>query len=195
MNHIDNHKELDICSKYLSDREYLEHMIPHHQVAIDMSKVFIDSVSDSNNHIHPNPNLALIVRRIIFGQQDQILEMIQMLNSFIPNISSNDKSLRKLIKGRIELDYPNESELKKAKCKSHFFKLGLNELKNMSSERKYLEHMIPHHQVAVNMSEILLKHSNNTMIISLAYSIITNQKYEIWRMKDMYKNKYKVCFD
>jgi uncharacterized protein (DUF305 family) len=35
------HKEdfENTCKSELTDREYLEHMIPHHQVAIDMSKV------------------------------------------------------------------------------------------------------------------------------------------------------------
>ena len=28
----------DICKSKLTNREYLEHMIPHHQVAIDISK-------------------------------------------------------------------------------------------------------------------------------------------------------------
>ena len=27
----------DICRGYLTDNEYLEHMIPHHQVAVDIS--------------------------------------------------------------------------------------------------------------------------------------------------------------
>jgi uncharacterized protein (DUF305 family) len=35
------HKEdfKNICKSKLTDSEYLEHMIPHHQVAIDMSKI------------------------------------------------------------------------------------------------------------------------------------------------------------
>jgi uncharacterized protein (DUF305 family) len=37
-----NHKHFeDTCKSTLTEREYLEHMIPHHQVAIDMSKVLI----------------------------------------------------------------------------------------------------------------------------------------------------------
>jgi len=28
----------DPCSEYLSDKDYLLHMIPHHQVAVDISK-------------------------------------------------------------------------------------------------------------------------------------------------------------
>ena len=43
MNHSQHHSEqIEIganpCTDQLTDLEYLEHMIPHHQVAIDMSK-------------------------------------------------------------------------------------------------------------------------------------------------------------
>jgi len=38
---LPEHKENfeNTCKSKLTDREYLEHMIPHHQVAIDMSKM------------------------------------------------------------------------------------------------------------------------------------------------------------
>ena len=36
---IDKEDFEDICKSKLTDREYLEHMIQHHQIAIDMSKV------------------------------------------------------------------------------------------------------------------------------------------------------------
>ena len=39
--------------------------------------------------------------------------------------------------------------------------------------------MIPHHQVAVDMSKILLKNTNNDFMIYLAYRIIKNQNEEI----------------
>ena len=39
--------------------------------------------------------------------------------------------------------------------------------------------MIPHHQVAVDMSKKILKTSNNDFIIELAYKIIHNQQLEI----------------
>ena len=35
--HSNHKKPSDICRGKLTDREYLEHMIPHHQVAIDIS--------------------------------------------------------------------------------------------------------------------------------------------------------------
>ena len=35
---IENFKQKkDVCRGTLTDREYLEHMIPHHQVAVDIS--------------------------------------------------------------------------------------------------------------------------------------------------------------
>jgi uncharacterized protein (DUF305 family) len=40
MNHKLNN-ENNICRGYLSDTDYLKHMIPHHQVALDMSKVLL----------------------------------------------------------------------------------------------------------------------------------------------------------
>ena len=32
-----NNDNKNICRGYLTDKEYLEHMIPHHQVAVDIS--------------------------------------------------------------------------------------------------------------------------------------------------------------
>ena len=47
------------------------------------------------------------------------------------------------------------------------------------NEKMYLEHMIPHHQVAVDMSKKLLKNTQNPFMIQLAYRIIRNQQEEI----------------
>lgn len=47
--------------------------------------------------------------------------------------------------------------------------------------------MIPHHQVAVDMSIRVLQHTKNQTIIKLANDIIINQKYEIWYMKNLLK--------
>lgn len=51
--------------------------------------------------------------------------------------------------------------------------------------------MIPHHKVAVDMSIRILEHTNNQTMIKLANDIITNQKYEIWYMKNLLK-KFKI---
>ena len=48
--------------------------------------------------------------------------------------------------------------------------------------------MIPHHQVAVDMSKKLLKYTENDMMIFLAYRIIRSQQNEIVLLNDLLKN-------
>ena len=43
------------------------------------------------------------------------------------------------------------------------------------TDNSYIEHIIPHHQVAIDMSKILLKNTDNDKMIWLAYRIIKDQ--------------------
>ena len=49
--------------------------------------------------------------------------------------------------------------------------------------------MIPHHQVAVDMSKKILKTTNNDFIIDLANKIIHNQQLEITNLYYLSKSK------
>lgn len=55
-------------------------------------------------------------------------------------------------------------------------------------EEEFLRHMIPHHQVAVDMSVELLKTTNDSNLIHMCRNIIWQQRYEIWLMQDMLNN-------
>ena len=51
--------------------------------------------------------------------------------------------------------------------------------------------MIPHHQVAIDMSKKLLKNTENDFMIYLAYRIIRSQSNEIILLSDLLdKNNY-----
>ena len=56
------------------------------------------------------------------------------------------------------------------------------------TNKSYLEHMIPHHQVAVDMSDRLLLHTKNIHMIDLAKTIIIEQQNEILKMNEMLNN-------
>ena len=56
------------------------------------------------------------------------------------------------------------------------------------SDKEYLEHMIPHHQVAVDMSKRLLEHTRNDFMITFAYRIIRSQQEEISYMNNLLAN-------
>ena len=49
--------------------------------------------------------------------------------------------------------------------------------------------MIPHHQVAVDMSKKLLKNTSNDFMIHLAYRIIRSQQEEIILLNDLLNKK------
>jgi len=51
------------------------------------------------------------------------------------------------------------------------------------TDDEFLEHMIPHHQMAIDMAQQVSKYSTNPAILSLARDIIWSQQNEIWVMK------------
>ena len=53
----------------------------------------------------------------------------------------------------------------------------------------YLEHMIPHHQVAIEMSERLLMYTNNSYLTDFCRKLILDQQGEIYLMNNMLLNK------
>ena len=57
------------------------------------------------------------------------------------------------------------------------------------TDEMYIQHMIPHHQVAVDMSKKILKTTNNDFIMDLAYKIIHNQQLEITNLHYLLKSK------
>ena len=57
------------------------------------------------------------------------------------------------------------------------------------TDMMYIQHMIPHHQVAVDMSKQILKTTNNDFIIYLAYRIIRSQQLEITNLYYLSKSK------
>ena len=63
-----------------------------------------------------------------------------------------------------------------------------NPCTDVLTDSEYLEHMIPHHQVAIDMSKLLMPHSKNPDILALCRKIIRNQEFEIYEMDHYFKN-------
>ena len=59
------------------------------------------------------------------------------------------------------------------------------------TDKSYIDHMIPHHMVAVDMSKILLKNTKNDLMIGFAYRIIKAQQSEIIMLDNLRKSLYK----
>ena len=161
-------------------------MIPHHQVAIDIS-IMLQKISKS-------PVMQEILRKLIWTQKYEINLMNIMLENLPNKISTGDGMAGNYIPTIGDFIEPNSLGLTKTFCDPHFFdpEGHMKHLHHMKlNDKTYLEHMIPHHQVAVDMSKVLLKNTNNDLMIYLAYRIIRSQQAEIVILNDLlHNNKY-----
>mgnify|MGYP001334164592 CR=1 FL=1 len=69
-------------------------------------------------------------------------------------------------------------------------KTKVNPCTDKLTDLEYLKHMIPHHQVAVDMSKRLLLHTNHTYLIEFCKKLIYDQQGEIYYMNNLLKNTY-----
>lgn len=170
------------CDQYLADKDYLLHMIPHHQVALDISR----EMQEKSN----NPVMQKILRELIWTQNREIMMMKDILKNLPDNISSDQLEMNKIYRNTI-LDFTKSASDPTAECNPEFFDPQLHK-KHMAhmklNEKLYIEHMIPHHQVAVDMSKTLLQHTNNDFMIQFAYRIIRSQQQEISYMNQLLQN-------
>lgn len=192
INHIkggSNHIKGDSnpCIDKLTDIQYLEHMIPHHQVAVDMSDMLIPHTN--------NPSMLNLCREIKRVQEYEIWEMEKMKQKLSDTMSSNNEFIVDKDNAKTKLDIwdPKMSKSKDGDCNPLFFKPNdhSQHMKHMKiTDKGYLEHMIPHHQVAIDMSKRLLLHTNNTYLITFCRKLIIDQQGEIYYMNNLLKNKY-----
>jgi uncharacterized protein (DUF305 family) len=169
---LENFSNNNVCRGFLTDREYLEHMIPHHQVAVDVS---IDLMKKTKS-----ANMKEILRKLIYNQKMEIILMKTMIGYLPTNISTGFSKYFE--PNRSDNIKPNVLGLSDTFCDPHFFdpEAHMEHMKHMKLDDKmYIHHMIPHHQVAVDMSKVLIKNTKNDFMLYLAYRIIRNQSAEI----------------
>jgi len=178
-----------ICNQELTDSEYIDHMITHHEVAVSMSK--------SHLHNTKNPIIFDILRNVIRLQN---YEINLMKDSKIINNDGADDANDEMSNKNIKMDNsyrytqgdftkPNTPYLSDTFCDPGFFNMSHNKNAHIMTDEMYINHMIPHHQVAVDMSKKILNTTNNDFVIDLAYKIIHNQQLEITTLYYLLKSK------
>lgn len=186
MDHSKNTNNNNICRGKLTDDEYLTHMIPHHQVAIDISEI--------HRHNSKSPKIQQILRKLIWIQKIEIGLMEHILKNKIEKISDYSKMHSYYIETTADFMKPNKAGLTKTYCNPHFFNPDehMKHMNNMKLDDKmYIKHMIPHHQVAVDMSKVLIENTKNDYMIYLAYNIIRSQQDEILILNEYLHSPYK----
>lgn len=177
------------CEDTLTDEEYIQHMITHHEVAVYMSQNHLNNTT--------NPIILNILRNIIRIQTYEINMMKDAsingnVNYINDEMSVNEVKMNKTYKSsQGDFTAPNKYAITNTFCDPSFFNVNHNShmIEHMTDEM-YIKHMIPHHQVAVDMSKRILKTTTNDFIIYLAYRIIRAQQSEIAELYNLANSKY-----
>ena len=103
-----------ICNDDLSDIGYLDHMIPHHQVAVDISLILQKKTKSAK--------MQKILRELIRIQIYEI-EMMEMMRNKFPQKVTEDINNDKYIKTGSDFMKPNKLGLTNIYCDPHFFDL------------------------------------------------------------------------
>ena len=140
---------------------------------------------------HTSSDIMLnLCREIIRIQSYEIFEMSKM-KTYKDNLFTDDKWIKENIKTKIDIYNPILSKSKDGECNPLFFKPNEHSkhMKGMKiNEKSYLEHMIPHHQVAIDMSKRLLLHTNNSYLLEFCRKLILDQQAEILYMNNLLIN-------
>jgi len=168
------------CRVFLSDVDFLKHMITHHQIAIYIS---IQHIKNTKNDI-----IMKVLRELIWTQNYEIVMMMEELSNTAENVS-DIHSNQPFIPTIVSSIYPNVVGLTNTYCDPGFFNSTMHTHHNQNNmiitDTQYINHMIPHHQVAVDMCKILLKHTKSDFLIYLAYRMIRGQESEIVLLNDL----------
>jgi uncharacterized protein (DUF305 family) len=140
-----------------SDERFIDAMVPHHQGAIDMANVALQNAE--------HPEIQELAQNITASQQAEIDEL---------------KSIKQREFGTSEVPMEMSPE--------HMQMMGLTENPNeLATQRPFdkvfIDHMIPHHESAIEMANVVLEQSQNPELRQIAGAIVEAQQMEIEQMR------------
>lgn len=142
-----------------TDIMFTRMMIPHHQQAVEMSEILL-----SKDNI---PREATdFAQRVMDTQTAEIDQMNAMLETWDRQPRSGNMGGMMGREGMTALENTEGAE----------------------AVRLYLEHMIPHHEGAIDMARNQINNGGNPQAIALAEQMITTQEAEITEMEQMLQN-------
>lgn len=155
------------------DEHFIEQMIPHHDGAIAMAKLALQKAK--------RPEIKTLAQNIISAQEKETTEM----QSWYKNWFGGDVK-----KG-------NTYSMMGGMMSSGGMHMVGNQqdtqtLENATDfDKAFIENMIPHHQLAIIMAQMLKSGTNRPEMLTLANNITESQSREIEQMQEWYKSWYK----
>lgn len=146
--------------------DYLNGMIPHHESAISMAESFIKRGGS-------DPELKKLADDVIKVQTTEIEQMTAMIQ-------------------RLESDEAKNNDMEAAYMEDYNKMFDAHHMSHMSTtpgsvDEAFADGMIIHHQMAADMSKIILDYTDQKDVKELAQNIIDVQEKEITQMQEILK--------
>jgi uncharacterized protein (DUF305 family) len=174
---MSNHMMMMMMTGEVADRHFIEMMIPHHDGAVKMADLALKRSKNADVL-----KLAEAIKR------DQTLEITQMRDWYkqwykaevaaMPNhpMQSSNHSMMGMNGGKMGMGNMMATDLKK-----------LETAKDSDFDKEFLAEMIPHHKMALMMSNMIVD-SDRPEMRKLAQNILRSQSQEIDQMRVWYNN-------
>jgi len=153
------------------DKHFIEQMIPHHDGAIAMANLALEKAK--------RPEIKTLATAIIVAQTTEI----QSMNGWYKDWFGN--AVPKVSTGMMGGGMMSQSGMHMG---------GQEDMKALENatdfDKAFIEEMIPHHQLAIMMANMLQSGTNRPLMQQLAKNIIESQSKEIQQMQSWYKIWY-----
>ncbi len=152
------------------DKMFIEQMIPHHDDAIAMARIAQEKAT--------RPEIKQLAGDIVSSQSAEIEQMRGWYKDwFGSDVSSTNHMAMNHGGGMMPGSMMSETDLARLNSATPF-------------EQEFIRQMIPHHQMAVMMAEMLKTTTDRSEMKKLAEDIINAQTAEIQKMRDWDKAWY-----
>lgn len=155
-----------------TDKYFIEQMIPHHDGAVAMAKLALEKSK--------RPEVKTLAEAIIVGQIKEIQDMRNWYKEwFGTNVPEGSAAMMGggMMSGS-GMHMGGEEDMTTLLAAVDF-------------DKAFLEAMIPHHQLALMMVQMLKAGTNRPEMIQLGENIIVSQSKEIQEMQGWYEKWYK----
>jgi uncharacterized protein (DUF305 family) len=171
-------------SHTISDRDFLTMMTAHHKQAIEMANLALTRAK--------RPEIKQLAQSIIKDQKSEIQTMATLYKTAygteIPAMGMGGGMMGK--DGSAMNKDGNQGMMQ---MPMNGMKMGMNSLKNAADfDKEFLRQMTGHHQMATQMSQMVLRTTKSPEIRTLAESIVKAQTAEIEQMRKWYQTWYKA---
>ena len=154
------------------DQHFIEQMIPHHDGAIAMANMALLKAT--------RPEIKILAKTIIEAQNKEIVNMQSWYRDWFgrdvnKQTSSSMMSGGMMAQGGMHMGGQEDTQILESA---------------IDFDKAFIEGMIPHHQLAIMMAQMLKSGTNRPEMLTLANNIIESQSKEITQMQGWYKSWY-----